>query len=153
MSKTRTLPGSLPPTPRVCVVGAGYWGKNLIRNFGEIGSLGAVCDVNRRALEDFSLRYPHIRIYDSLAQVLGDDSIDAVAIATPAEQHHSMVMAALREGRHVFVEKPLALDSEDGIEMVEAAEKRDLVLMVGHLLRYHPAILKIKELIDAGTLG
>ena len=137
----------------VCVVGCGYWGKNLIRNFAALGRLGAICDTNAESLAAFSARFPGVKCYQSLAQVLEDREIDAVALATPAEHHHRMGVAALQAGKDVFVEKPLALTAEDGVAMVRAAEDAGRILMVGHLLRYHPAIEKIQQLVKDGVLG
>jgi UDP-2-acetamido-3-amino-2,3-dideoxy-glucuronate N-acetyltransferase len=137
----------------ICVVGCGHWGKNLIRNFSKLGHLRAICDSNTAALQAVGQQYPGIRLYDTLAQALADSEVDAVAVATPAEQHHHMAIAAIEAGKDVYVEKPLALQAEDGLEMVDAARERGAILMVGHLLRYHPAILKIQELVADGTLG
>jgi UDP-2-acetamido-3-amino-2,3-dideoxy-glucuronate N-acetyltransferase len=137
----------------ICVVGCGHWGKNLIRNFGMMGHLRAVCDSNTAALPGFAAQYPGIRLYGSLAEALTDPDLGAVVLATPAEHHHRMALAAIEAGKDVFVEKPLTLDAEDGLEMVEAADERGVILMVGHLLRYHPAILRIQEMVADGTLG
>lgn len=137
----------------ICVVGCGHWGKNLIRNFWKIGHLKAVCDSNTDSLTAIASQYPGTRTYGTLAEALADAELDAFVLASPAEQHHGMAMAAIQAGKDVFVEKPLALDAEDGLEMVHAARERGAVLMVGHLLRYHPAILKIQELVAAGALG
>src|ERR1035441_1600663 len=137
----------------ICVVGCGHWGKNLIRNFWMLGHLRAVCDNNTTALQVLEEQYPGIRVYSTLDEALADSEVDAVALATPAEQHHHMALAAVHAGKDVYVEKPLALDAVDGLEMVDAAHDRGAVLMVGHLLRYHPAILKIQELVAAGALG
>jgi UDP-2-acetamido-3-amino-2,3-dideoxy-glucuronate N-acetyltransferase len=137
----------------VCIVGCGYWGRNLIRNFAALGRLGAICDSNVAVLTEFSSEYSDIKAYTRLEDALDDSSIDAMVIASPAEQHHSMGLAALAAGKDVFVEKPLALEWADGIEMVEAARKYGRILMVGHLLRYHPAIEKINELMADSVLG
>jgi UDP-2-acetamido-3-amino-2,3-dideoxy-glucuronate N-acetyltransferase len=137
----------------VCVAGCGYWGKNLIRNFASLGSLHAICDSNAAALEQFTTQYPGIKAYTKLEDALREPNVGAIALATPAEQHHGMGLAALAAGKDVFVEKPLALDWEDGVEMVETAQRRGRILMVGHLLRYHPAIEKIQELIRDSVLG
>jgi len=137
----------------VCVAGCGYWGKNLIRNFAALGRLHAICDSNTAALSNFTKEYPGVKAHTTLDQALADPEIDAVALATPAEQHHPMGVAALKAGKDLFVEKPLALEWEDGIEMVEAARANHRLLMVGHLLRYHPAVEKIHELMREGVLG
>jgi UDP-2-acetamido-3-amino-2,3-dideoxy-glucuronate N-acetyltransferase len=137
----------------ICVVGCGYWGKNLIRNFAALNQLHAVCDANADSLAKFAGAYPGLKAYSTLDQALADEQIDAIALATPAEQHHTMGIAALKAGKDVFVEKPLALEWEDGVQMVEQARKADRILMVGHLLRYHPAIEKIHALMREGVLG
>lgn len=137
----------------ICVVGCGYWGKNLIRNFAELGHLSAICDSDLQAVAKFASQYPGVKTYHELEDVLKDSEIDAVALATPAEQHHAMGLAAIEAGKDVFVEKPLALEWQDGVEMVEAARARGRILMLGHLLRYHPAVVKIQELVRSGVLG
>jgi UDP-2-acetamido-3-amino-2,3-dideoxy-glucuronate N-acetyltransferase len=137
----------------ICVVGCGHWGKNLIRNFWMMGHLKAICDSDTASLAAIAAQYQGIRIHGTLAEALADPDLDAFVLATPAEQHHRMALAAIAAGKHVFVEKPLALEAEDGLEMVKAARERGTILMVGHLLRYHPAIVKIQEMVAAGTLG
>jgi len=138
---------------KVACVGAGYWGKNLIRNFHELGALAAICDTNASVLEVFERQYPGKRFYGSFAEVLADSAVDGVVIAAPAEKHFAFTREALLAGKHVFVEKPLALKVEEGEELVALAEKSRKTLMVGHILQYHPAVLKLKALIDAGELG
>jgi UDP-2-acetamido-3-amino-2,3-dideoxy-glucuronate N-acetyltransferase len=137
----------------ICVVGCGYWGKNLARNYSQLGALYAICETNPARLADFTAQYPQAKPYPDLSQALADPAVDGVVLASPAEMHHRMAISALSAGKHVFVEKPLALDWRQGMEMVEAARKQGRILMVGHLLRYHPAILKIQEMLAAGTLG
>lgn len=137
----------------VAVVGAGYWGKNLVRNFAELGALAAVCDSYVERLESFKHAYSGVKLVRAYSDVLRDDTIQAVAIATPAESHAGAVREALLAGKDVFVEKPLCLSVKEGTELVALAKKHDRILMVGHLLWYHPAVLKLKELIRAGELG
>ncbi len=139
--------------PQVAVVGSGYWGKNLVRNFAGLGALSAVCDSHTETLRALGVQYPLCRTLTSFAEVLCDASIQAVAIATPAETHGLMVREALLAGKDVFVEKPLCLSAEQGQSLVALAKERGRILMVGHLLWYHPAILKLKELIESGELG
>lgn len=138
---------------RIAVVGSGYWGKNLVRNFHEIGALAAVCDSDDERLAQIRDRYPEVRCLHAFVEVLGDSEIDAVAIATPAESHGDLVREALLAGKDVFVEKPLCLSPKVGEELVRLARERGRVLMVGHLLWYHPAILKLKQLVMQGDLG
>lgn len=137
---------------RIAVVGCGYWGKNLVRNFHKTGNLKALCDVSDASLTSLASLYG-VEPCKSYEDLLAKKDIDAVAIATPAAQHHAMVKAALLAGKDVFVEKPLALQLSEGEELVELASKLDRVLMVGHLLYYHPAIRELKQLIKNGTLG
>jgi UDP-2-acetamido-3-amino-2,3-dideoxy-glucuronate N-acetyltransferase len=137
----------------ICVAGCGHWGRNLVRNFHALGHLRAICDASPEALKKLSAEYPDLRTYTDFSQALEDPQIDAVALATPAEMHHAMALDALDAGKDVFVEKPLALDVSQGREILDAAAERGAVLMVGHLLRYHPAVLKIQELVAAGALG
>lgn len=138
--------------PNICVVGCGHWGKNLIRNFHKLGHLFGICDSDPARLESFRTQYA-VNAYGALQEALLDPQVQAVVLATPAEQHAAMAVAALNAGKDVFVEKPLALKWQDGMEMVQTARRRGRILMVGHLLLYHPAILKIKELLDRGELG
>lgn len=138
---------------KIAVIGAGYWGKNLIRNFDALGVLAAICDTKREAREEFEKMYPHVRVVDSFRHVLDEPAIEAVAVASPAEMHYRMVKEGLLSDKHVFVEKPLALHEEEGIELHELAEERKRILMVGHLLQYHPAVVKLKQLVSEGELG
>ena len=139
--------------PRVAVIGAGYWGKNLIRNFDALGALRIICENHEATRQSFATQYPNAEIAESLETVLGDSSIDAVAISSPAELHFRMVKDALLRDKHVFVEKPIALHEQEGRELRDLAEKRHLILMVGHLLQYHPAVTKLKQLVSDGELG
>lgn len=137
---------------RIAVVGCGYWGKNLVRNFHTLGALRLLCDVSDTSLASLASQY-QVEPCKSYEDLLACADIEAVAIATPAAQHYSMVKAALVAGKDVFVEKPLALQLHEGEELVEIARKNDRILMVGHLLYYHPAIDELKRLIGKGTLG
>ncbi len=139
--------------PQVAVIGSGYWGKNLVRNFAGLDALSAVCDSHFETLRTLSEQYPQCRTVTSYTEVLRDESIQAVAIATPAETHGLMVREALLAGKDVFVEKPLCLSAQQGRALVDLAQERGRILMVGHLLWYHPAIIKLKELIESGELG
>ncbi|MGQ0811346.1 MAG: Gfo/Idh/MocA family oxidoreductase [Nitrospiraceae bacterium] len=137
----------------VAVVGAGYWGKNLVRNFYDLGALDAVCEASKEVLEALRKQHQGCRYMSSYEELLQETSITAVAIASPAETHASLVRKALLAGKDVFVEKPLCLSVNDGAELVALARERERVLMVGHLLWYHPAVLKLKELVANGELG
>ncbi len=137
----------------IAVIGCGYWGKNLVRNFAELGALHTVCDMDPRTLEDTKSVYPWVSTETEYLQVLHNEEIKGVVIATPAAFHYPMTKEALLAGKDVFVEKPLALKVEEGKELVELAEGKDRILMVGHLLEYHPAIEKLKMIVDRGELG
>src|SRR5579862_8647351 len=138
---------------RVAVVGVGYWGKNLVRNFHDLGALEVLCDADATAEATCKSRYQGIRFQSNYARLLADPSVNAVALATPAVTHYEMAKAALMAGKDVLVEKPLAVDVKHGEDLVRIAEQNGRILMVGHILRYHPAILKLKQLIKEGTLG
>jgi UDP-2-acetamido-3-amino-2,3-dideoxy-glucuronate N-acetyltransferase len=142
-----------PKETKVAVVGVGYWGKNLVRNFYELGALEALCDGEAAAKANCETNYPGVKFYSDYSKVLADPSINAVALATPAVAHYEMAKAALLAGKDVLVEKPLAVDVKHGEELVKVAEANNRVLMVGHILRYHPAILTLQRLIKDGALG
>src|SRR5688572_1367334 len=137
----------------VAVVGMGYWGKNLVRNFHQIGALAAVCDVDPSVESLLRSGYAGVRYCADFDAVLADSEINAVALATPAATHYEFARAALSAGKDVFVEKPLAIEFPQGEDLVARAREKRRVLMVGHVLRYHPAVLKMQELIRDGALG
>jgi UDP-2-acetamido-3-amino-2,3-dideoxy-glucuronate N-acetyltransferase len=139
--------------PSVAVIGSGYWGKNLVRNFHQLGVLKLICDKNKATIDQFRKQYTDVETSLDLKEVLGRKDIDAVVVATPAESHFSVVHEALSAGKHVFVEKPLALIEAEGQKLVKLAELNKLVLMVGHILQYHPAVIRLRELINSGELG
>jgi UDP-2-acetamido-3-amino-2,3-dideoxy-glucuronate N-acetyltransferase len=136
---------------RVAAIGCGYWGKNLVRNFADLGALAAICDPDREAARKLAERH-HTRVAD-FDSVLRDDEIAAVAIAAPAALHAELASRAIEAGKHVFVEKPLALTVVEAEQLCAMAERRDRRLMVGHLLQYHPAFIKLRELVREGGLG
>ena len=137
----------------VAVAGLGPWGANLARNFNELARLAWVCDPSAERLEAAAARYPAARATSSLDELLADDAVEAVVVATPVPTHAELARRALLAGKHVFVEKPMALGAEDAEALVALAEERGLALLPGHLLLYHPGVLKLKELVDAGELG
>ncbi len=141
------------PTSRIAAAGMGYWGKNLVRNFAELGALSVVCDSSAAVEETLKRDYKNVRYCSDYGAVLSDPTISAVALATPAVTHYRMAKAAMEAGKDVYVEKPLAIEVREGRELVEVAEKHGRILMVGHILRYHPAIVKLQELIQGGALG
>jgi UDP-2-acetamido-3-amino-2,3-dideoxy-glucuronate N-acetyltransferase len=138
---------------KIAVVGAGYWGKNLVRNYFELGVLHSVCDVHTEVLAAVQERFPDAKCFSSFEDVLVDKAVKAVVIALPAENHYECAAKALRAGKDVFVEKPLALNLDDARTLNAIALEGKRILMVGHLLRYHPAFLKLKEMVDRGVLG
>ncbi|GIV96207.1 MAG: oxidoreductase [Herpetosiphonaceae bacterium] len=137
----------------VAVLGCGHWGKNLVRNFAQLQALRWICDRHEPSLQAQAKLYPNIRATSNLADVLADSDVQAVVIATPAAMHYDHARQALLAGKDVFVEKPLALKYHQGQELVELARSRGAVLMVGHILEYHPAVTLLKDLIRRGELG
>lgn len=135
------------------VVGAGYWGKNLVRNFYELGALKCICDNNKDRIAQTSAKYPGCKSVTNFEEVLKDGEVKAVVIATPAEYHFQMALAALQADKDVYVEKPLAVQVKEAELLNEVAAKKNKILMVGHLLNYHPCIVKLKELIVSNYLG
>lgn len=137
-------------------VGAGAWGQNHIRIFSSLKDcyLKVCCDRRKEVLEKIETVYNRkLKLTTNFEDILQDEDIEAVVIATPAPTHASLAIEALSAGKHVFVEKPLALSLEDGKRIQEAARKNKRILMVGHLLLYHPAVLKLKSYIQNGELG
>jgi predicted dehydrogenase len=134
------------------VVGLNYWGPNLARNFADLGVLSWLCDLDGQRLAAASARHPDARATESYEELLASD-VPAVAVATAVPSHYALAKQALEAGKHVFVEKPPAMRAAEIDELVALAADRDLVLMPGHLLLYHPGVRKLKELIDAGELG
>lgn len=138
---------------RTAVVGCGYWGKNLVRTFDQLSDLRMCCDSADDVRARVAVSYPNVRTTADFNAVLEASDIDAVVLATPAPSHANLASAALRAGKHVFVEKPLALNVEDAEALVEVATETGRILMVGHLLEYHPAVNHIKSMLDRGELG
>ena len=139
----------------VACVGTGYWGKNLVRSFHDLKgcTLRVCCDLNEDILQNVAAQYPNLATTRDYTQVLQDPGIDAVVLASPATMHFPMAREALEAGKHVFVEKPLALRVVDADVLCRTADMHGLVLMVGHLLEYHPAIRELKQFVDGGFLG
>ena len=147
---------SVDPAPiRAAVVGYGYWGPNIVRNLLDRPEFefAALCDRNEGRCEAFRRRHPGLRTEHDFEAVLADPEIDAVSIATPPRTHYPLVEAALRAGKHVLVEKPLATTEEDARALIALAERRDLTLMPGHTFLYSPPVNKVRELIDRGEMG
>jgi predicted dehydrogenase len=139
----------------VSVIGSGYWGPNLIRNFADIESvkLMSVCDLKKDRLDYILKHYPATSVTTNYKDVLDDSSVDAVVIATHAATHYPLVKEALLSGKNVFVEKPLALKTSECKELIEIAEQRAKILMVGHTFIYNDAVKVLKDYIDNGDLG
>src|SRR5262245_46381209 len=140
-------------TRQIACIGAGYWGVNLIRNFHDLDTLAWICETDPARRAHCASLYPTTKCTPEVAQVLADPAVTGVAIATPAETHGELVRQALLAGKDVLVEKPLCLSAPEGQKLASFAAEQHRVLMVGHLLWYHPAILKLKELIEDGELG
>jgi predicted dehydrogenase len=140
---------------RVGLAGLGYWGPNLARNFAAIpeAELAWLCDANAEQLAEVAARHPDVDATADFDDLLADADLDAVIIATPVVTHADLARRALLAAKHVFVEKPMALVEEEAAELVALAEERDLVLMPGHLLLYHPGVRMLKELVRSGELG
>jgi UDP-2-acetamido-3-amino-2,3-dideoxy-glucuronate N-acetyltransferase len=141
------------PKVGVALAGCGYWGKNLARNLFQMGNLVAVADPDAKVLAQVKDQYRGVRALKTFKGLLTDAKVKAVALASPAAQHYEMAREALLAGKDVYVEKPIALKVPEAEELVALAAAKKRVLMVGHILEYHPAILKLKEIIDAGDLG
>jgi predicted dehydrogenase len=140
---------------RAAVAGLGYWGPNLARNFAALPDCEVtwLCDASADALARVGAQHPDARRATELDEVLGDDAVDAVVLATPVPSHADLAERVLDAGKHCFVEKPLATSVADAERAVEAAVRAKRTLMVGHLLEYHPAVEKLKEIADSGQLG
>jgi predicted dehydrogenase len=143
------------PPVRVGVVGLGYWGPNLARNLAAIPGceLAWLCDADERARAKLERSFPNARATGELEDLLGDGQLDAIVLATPVPTHAELAIAVAQAGKHCFVEKPLATTAADAEQAVAAAAGAGRILMVGHLLEYHPAVARLKELIDSDELG
>ena len=139
----------------VAAIGCGYWGPNLIRNFNQIpnSTMVVCCDLDPVKLERVHTLYPGIRTTQNINEILHDPDIDAVAIATPVHTHRNLGQMCLESGKHVLIEKPLAASAEECIALIRLAERKGLVLMVGHTFQYSAAVNKAKEILDRGELG
>jgi UDP-2-acetamido-3-amino-2,3-dideoxy-glucuronate N-acetyltransferase len=140
-------------SPKIAVIGAGNWGKNHVRNFYELGALAQICDADREKLSRMTNDFPGVSCTTSMDEILGNPEVYGVVLATPAASHYALAKRALESGKDVLVEKPLALDLGEAEALVSLATQKNSILMVGHILLYHPAVLKLKELVDSGYLG
>lgn len=137
----------------IAQVGLGYWGKNILRNLYQLGVLHTACEVNQTLMNQYRQQYPGVNFTESFEEILSNPDIKAVVISTPAATHYQLAKKALLAGKDVLVEKPLALHVSQGEELVTIAERENKILMVGHILQYHPAVGKLKELIASEALG
>lgn len=137
---------------KILIIGAGNWGKNLVRTFYELGVLAGIAETNPELHAQLQQKYSDVPLYTNYEEALQTE-IDGVAIATPAHTHCSVAEKALRAGKDVFIEKPITLSSKDADKLIELANEKKRVLMVGHLLLYQPAIQELKRLVDSGSIG
>ena len=149
--------GKCPPcsaeTPGIAVIGSGYWGKNLVRNYHLLGVLKLICDKNEALLTEFAHQFPETDTCLAINEVLSREDIHGVVIATPAETHFVLAREALLAGKHLFVEKPLVLDEGEAQELIGLSRERGRILMVGHVMQYHPVFAHLRELASTGELG
>jgi UDP-2-acetamido-3-amino-2,3-dideoxy-glucuronate N-acetyltransferase len=142
-----------PTQEKIAVIGCGNWGKNLVRNFYSLGFLYKVCDLNVETLAGLQKQYRNILVTNKFSDVFTDPNVDGVVISTPSFTHYELAREALLSGKHVYVEKPVATSSVQTLELVALAKEKGLILMVGHLLLYHPAVNRLRQLIREGYLG
>ncbi|MEE9273406.1 MAG: Gfo/Idh/MocA family oxidoreductase [Robiginitomaculum sp.] len=136
---------------KIALIGCGYWGKNLARIYSQLGALGAIVDTNTKRAKSYSKKYGVPCI--DMDTMLSDPSIDGVVIASPAKCHKDQSLQAIKAGKHVYVEKPLALSLSDGKIVCNAARVTNLTLMTGHLLQYHPTFITLRDMVERGELG
>ena len=137
----------------IAIVGCGYWGSNHVRVMHELGTTITLCDSSSSRISLLQKQYPEANATTSYSNILSNDTINAVVISTPAETHYDLAQQALLSGKHVLVEKPMALEPTQATELINLSRQQNTTLMVGHLMRFHPAIIKLKELVDKGELG
>ena len=137
---------------RVCVIGGGYWGKNHIRTLHEIGALNGIVESDKKILESLSVEYPDIPCYAKINLAL-EEHFDGFTIATPPETHYEIAKKIIKAGKHVLIEKPMTLSVSDSEDLLFLAQRYEVNIMVGHVLLFHPAVIKIKEMIKKGSIG
>ena len=140
-------------TQKVAVIGCGLWGRNIVRNFYNLGVLHTVCDLDTENLKKVQEQYDGVHTTSNFDDIINNPEITAVAVITPSHTHFKLVKQVLNSNRHVYVEKPISTSSAEAEELKLLAEEKNLVLMVGHLLLYHPAVNRLKMLVDEGVLG
>jgi len=138
---------------KIAVLGCGLWGRNIVRNFYNLNALGMVCDLDDENLAKVKEQYPGVKITKDFHDILNSKEITGVVVVTPSHTHYKFVKAMLEAGKHVYVEKPISTVAQEARDLADLAESKDLVLMVGHLLLYHPAVNRLKMLVEEGALG
>ena len=138
---------------RVAVIGCGVWGRNIVRNFYNLNVLDTVCDIDEENRKKILEMYPGVKVTDNLNEIINNKEITGVAVVTPSHTHFKMVKAMLEAGKNVYVEKPISTVADEAKVLTDLAEEKGLVLMVDHLLLYHPAVNRLKMLIEEGVLG
>lgn len=135
------------------LVGSGYWGKNILRNLYELNVLHSVCDFNNKIIEERKKFFPNVNYSTNYGDLLGNDDVKAIVIATPAVTHYELARKAILANKDVFIEKPMTTSTKDAEDLVRLTEEKGRIIMVGHILQYHPAVIKLKELISQGVIG
>ena len=138
---------------KIAVIGCGYWGKNLVRNLDDLNSLNSICDIDKNKTMSLQKMYPDVVVYDDYKSLFANTEVEAVVISTPISTHYHLTKQALLSDKDVFVEKPLALDYDEGKELVSLAREKQKILMVGDILQYHPALIKLKKMVKKGDIG
>lgn len=138
---------------KIAVIGCGVWGRNIVRNFYNLNVLDIVCDLDESNLQKVTEQYPGVKITKDFNEILNNPEITAVAVVTPSHTHYKVVKAMLEAGKNVYVEKPISTVAQEAKDLMDLANSKGLVLMVGHLLLYHPAVNRLKMLIEEGVLG
>ncbi len=137
----------------LALIGIGHWGKNLARNYNALGALHSVCDIHTHHTNQYKKLYPEVFFTNSLNEILNNDKIRKIVIAVPTEFHFEIAKEALKRGKDVFIEKAMSSNSEEARELFQIADEKQTILMVGHILHYHPCLERIKEMIQGGDLG
>ncbi len=138
---------------KIAVLGCGLWGRNIVRNFYNLNALGMVCDLDDENLAKVKEQYPDVKTTKDFNDILNSDEITGVVVVTPSHTHYKFVKAMLEAGKHVYVEKPISTVAQEARDLTDLADSKGLVLMVGHLLLYHPAVNRLKMLVEEGVLG
>ncbi len=137
----------------IAVIGCGTWGRNIVRNFYNLEALNCVCDLNDDNLKATQELYPDLKCTKNIDEILNDPDIKGVCVVTPSHTHYNMVQKCLNAGKNVYVEKPISTKAQEALDLENLAHSKDLILMVGHLLLYHPAVNRLKMLVEEGALG